>query len=419
MERNWIKRTNEVEGLFKLYIQHLENSKYQEKSIKKIFYAFEILQEYFCLENAEFFNEEMLFSFYEYTEALDIKKYQINSAKRLAYQLYDYQHQWQITKRVKKRRFSNNTPFSNIGSDFENHLIMNGLKESSASRYFGNFSCFSKYLCGNLSLKEIENLEYADVDKYIKYCIKAEYTNSKLKTTVIFLRKFLTYLFDKKILEENLSLYLPKVSKVEKNIKSSLYSKSEIKEILNAVDRDTKLGKRDYAILTILARLGLRSSDIVHLTFDNLDWENDIIVLNQFKTGRAVQLPITIDVGNSLIDYLKHARSNSNSNFIFLRHVPPFESLKSNSIGNIVSGYIDKSPIELKGRKKGSHIMRHSLATNMLNEGVSLKSISEILGHKSINSTKDYTKLDFERLKKCFVEVPKINNTLYEVIYNV
>ena len=418
MERNWMKRTDELKELFKLYIQHLESLHYQDKSIEKFYNAFEILKEYLSLENADFLNESTLYLFYEHCDALDIKQYKINAAKRLAYQLYEYQHHWQITKRIKKRTFSNRNPLLIVGRDFENHLVATGISGGSASRYFGNLSYFAKYLHENLGLKEIVDLEYTHVDNYIKYCIKAGFTNSKLKTTVIFLRKFLVYLFEKKMLEENLSFYLPKVSKVEKNIKSSLYSKSEIKEILNAVDRDTKLGKRDYAILTVLARLGLRSSDIVSLTFDNLDWDNDIIALKQFKTGRSVQLPITNDVGNSLIDYLKFARPESQSNIIFLRHVLPYQALISSSIGTIVSRYIDKSQIEVKGRKKGSHIMRHSLATNMLNEGVSLKSISEILGHKSISSTKDYTELDFERLKKCFVKIPKINSALYEVIYN-
>lgn len=418
MERNWIKRTNELEGLFKMYINHLKSLGFEDHYLKKFVDGFEILHNYLLAEEIELFSNDTLFKFYEYVKTTDIKGYKTDAAMRVAYQLFDYQHQWQITKRVKKRKIMVDNPFSKYGAYFENHLINAGMKENSASRYYGNFNSFAKYLAENTDLKEMECLKYDAVDSYIKYCIEDGYSINKIKTTVIFLRKFLVFLYEHKIINENLSFYLPKVSKVENNIKSSLYSKSEINQILNAIDRETNLGKRDYAILTILAKLGLRSSDIVHLAFDNFDWDNDRIILNQFKTGTTVQLPLTSDLGNALIDYLKHSRPKSESNYIFLRFVKPYEVLNSNSIGTIVSRYIEKSSIETNGRKKGSHIMRHSLATNMLNDGVSLKSISEILGHKSINSTKDYTKLDFERLKKCFVEVPEINKSLYEVIYN-
>jgi integrase/recombinase XerD len=186
----------------------------------------------------------------------------------------------------------------------------------------------------------------------------------------------------------------------------SAYKPEEIEALLGVVDRANDIGKRDYAILLIAARLGLRVSDIRTLTFDNIDWVSNQIRLTQSKTGVEVELPLLEEVGWAIIDYIKNARPKSESHCVFIKHTPPFEHFSENyNFSYMIGKYFHKAEVTIPhGKQHGLHSLRHSLASNMLAVGTPMPIVSEALGHVSTKSTSVYLKIDIPQLKKCALD---------------
>jgi len=160
-----------------------------------------------------------------------------------------------------------------------------------------------------------------------------------------------------------------------------------------------------FVIILLIARLGLRSSDVANLRFSNIDWENEIIRLTQVKTGNPLELPLLQDVGESIIMYLKNVRPKTESDHIFIRQVSPYTDFKPAAVGALVRHHLLKTGIHLEGKKKGSHVLRHSLARRLLEHKIPLPVISEILGHTNTETTMTYLRIDIAELRKCALEV--------------
>ena len=177
------------------------------------------------------------------------------------------------------------------------------------------------------------------------------------------------------------------------------------KKLLDSIDLGNPCGIRDYAIILLIARLGLRSSDVANLRFSNIDWEKEIIRLTQVKTGNPLELPLLEDVGEAIINYLKNARPKTDSDHVFVRQVPPYTNFNPGAVGALVRVHLQKSGIHLEGKKKGSHTLRHSLASRLLEHEIPLPVISEILGHTTTETTMTYLRIDIAELRKCALEV--------------
>jgi integrase len=167
-------------------------------------------------------------------------------------------------------------------------------------------------------------------------------------------------------------------------------------------------------MILLASRLGLRASDIAHLTFGNIDWENSTITLSQFKTGKVIELPLLVDVGESIIDYLKYGRKKSDSQRVFLYTRAPFTPISQAVVAHTIGQIINISGVDTAGRKHGAHTMRHSLASRFLENRESISVISEALGHQSTTTTMSYLRIDVESLRKCTLNVPLIDKSFYE-----
>jgi site-specific recombinase XerD len=132
------------------------------------------------------------------------------------------------------------------------------------------------------------------------------------------------------------------------------------------------------------------------------------------KTKRSITLPLLPEIGNAIIDYLKNGRPLSNDSHCFLQLNSPYKPIEKGSIGNIVNHHLMMSGINCKGRKHGSHALRHSLAGNLLSNKTSIPVISEVLGHKSIETTMSYLRVDLSGLRQCTLDVPMITSTFYD-----
>ena len=234
--------------------------------------------------------------------------------------------------------------------------------------------------------------------------------------TLLDLRGFFNHLYTKEILSVNLGLVIPKDNYVCQSQLPSYYTEAEIDRLLKSIDRGTAVGKRDYAILIIAARLGLRVSDIARLKFENLHWENSSIVLNQYKTGKYQKLPLLPAIGNAILDYIQYGRPQCVEKNIFILAVSPFYPISSRSISTMAHRRFLSAGLNLQGRKHGAHVLRHSLVKELLNSKQILPVITEVLGHKNTESTRHYIRIDTESLRQCSLDVPMVNPLFYQLL---
>lgn len=218
------------------------------------------------------------------------------------------------------------------------------------------------------------------------------------------IRCFLRFLHRYEFISQGLHAYLPKVHDTRERKIPTVFSREEVERLLASVDRGNPCGKRDYAILLIVAKLGLRNSDVCNLKLENFNWESNRIEFTQFKTKQPIILPLFSDIGWAIIEYLKNGRPVTESPYVFIRHNPPFEKLISTYA--ILQKHLALAEIKTyPDRPHGMHVLRHTLACRLLEEQIPIEVISQVLGHMNIASTQDYLHVDINFLRKCALDV--------------
>jgi integrase len=186
------------------------------------------------------------------------------------------------------------------------------------------------------------------------------------------------------------------------------FTKDEVTRLLSVIDRYGHVGKRDYAIMMLAARYGMRAKDIVTIKFDNIDWKEKTLSIVQSKTKVGLKLPLFEDVGWAIIDYIDNARPQGSSNHLFLKHHAPFDPM-SGALYYLVTKYMSKAKISLQPNVRPSiRGFRHGLAREMLNNDIPITSIQEVLGHQRLESTMKYQRINIKQLSLCPLEVPDI-----------
>ena len=218
-------------------------------------------------------------------------------------------------------------------------------------------------------------------------------------------RLFLRYLVHEEKLETDYSTLVPHYSKPY--VIPSVYSIEEIKRIGKSVDTSTIQGKRDYAIILLASRMGLRSGDIVRLKIEDIKGKDEINILQQ-KTGKALHLPLIEEVAEAIDDYLS-VRPSSMAKEIFINVYAPYNPISTGTIRNLVKKYIAAADIDVGNRRKGPHALRSSLASSMVNDDVSYETVRKILGHSSNNAIKHYARIDVEKLRQYCLEPPQVS----------
>jgi site-specific recombinase XerD len=186
----------------------------------------------------------------------------------------------------------------------------------------------------------------------------------------------------------------------------SVWDPADVAEILQAIDRGNPCGKRDYAIILLITRLGLRGVDVKRLRFADLDWTGNRLLVVQAKTGRRVQLPLLKDVGWAIIDYLRHGRPRSECPQVFVRHTAPIGPFSDQDhLHQILAKHARAAHVPLgEQRRHGMHSLRHTLATRLLEAGTPVEQIADILGHQRVASTGAYLKSSLRLLAQCALD---------------
>jgi len=257
-----------------------------------------------------------------------------------------------------------------------------------------------KYLISNkvevsdIGQQEIVGFLSAYIDKSKQY----------IQTLIVALKRFAAFAYDTGLIATDVTKCIPQVAKISSQRIPTVWDDCDIDKLLASVDRGNPLGKRDYAILLLAAKLGLRKSDIVKLEFKDINWEEKRIEIIQSKTQKQLSVPLPDDVGWAIIEYIKQSRPKSDFPQIFLRHVPPIKPFNNAcGLGGIISRYRTIAGIYVgeKGSRKGMHSLRHTFATRLLREKVPLETIAELLGHVGMSSINVYLSVETEALRQC------------------
>lgn len=280
------------------------------------------------------------------------------------------------------------------------------LKESTLKIRRRELSRFVEYLNKNKIVK-MENISENIIVDYIS---RAE----NVRSMYWVLKPFLTYIHSNGFTERDFTYTLNKLGKKFRQKRlSSFYIPDEIKILENSISRASSQGKRDYAILMLCSRLGLRISDVANLEFSNIDWESNTINIIQYKTGNPLSLPLLPEVGNAIIDYLMYGRKESNCPKVFIGFRPPYTGMTADGIHSVIGNIFRKSGIQYNGRHHGAHSLRFSLAQRMLDRSISIPVIKNTLGHSEFDTTMTYLRIDLNHMKQCVLDVPEIPDNFY------
>ena len=242
----------------------------------------------------------------------------------------------------------------------------------------------------------VSNLRALDVTAFVQRHAH-RHGPAEARNLLAAIRSFLRYLHYRSLVDRDLSLVVPKVARWSFSTGPKHLAPAQVRQVLHHCDRSTSVGRRDYAILLLLARLGLRAGEVVRLNLEDIDWENARITVCG-KGGKWAQLPLPADVARAFARYLRHDRPRCASRRVFLRSKAPIGGFPSGrAISSIVKGALAKAGVV--SARKGAHLLRHSLAMDMLRRGASFDEIGEVLRHKCSKSTAIYAKIDLQSLR--------------------
>ena len=403
--------TKNIENIMAGLLQKLKNDGYSKEVISNTTWIINHFKKY-CTEKhittvtipimAEFLREKYDIDYYNPSSSMQ------TVLRRPILILYEFYLTGTFCKTHQKER-TINTPkqFKDFYLKFRDFINSKNIIINSKKRKLWVMSEFLMYL-NNVGIHDITTIEVGTAHTYVNTLDK--YARATKRVIVTVLRETLEWLHSEKLISFTGRQAFPIVRKSPDTQILSYFSKEEIQKLLNSVHLDCTHGKRDFAILSILVYLGLRVSDVANLKFNNLDWNNNTINIIQLKTNSLVTLPFLDDIKIPLIDYLKNERhpKSSDEDYVFISTYAPFNKLVTSSFQRIVNKHMDKAEIDYATRHHGPHALRHSLATNLMDNNVPISAISSVLGHASTRSTEIYLTVDERNLKNLSLEVPSV-----------
>lgn len=288
------------------------------------------------------------------------------------------------------------TPIEKVVQAFESYIRNErALSEAAVVNYVPFVRKFLADRFGNGPVR-LSHLRAGDVVRFTRrQAPRLHLKRAKLLTTA--LRSFLHYARYRGDITLDLAAAVPAVANWSMTSIPRAIPADAVRQLLVSINRRTATGRRDYAILLLLARLGLRAGEVVRLEVDDIDWNAGSLRV-QGKGGQHSHLPLPADVGAAIASYLQHGRPQSSNRRVFLRaRAPLCGFLSQSAIGSLVRHSLARA--DLKAPTKGAHQFRHALATEMLRHGASLAEIGEVLRHRSPQTTEIYTKIDLEALR--------------------
>jgi site-specific recombinase XerD len=320
---------------------------------------------------------------------------------RVIRMLGDFQlHGSVLHRNFKHQEILHNQHFIEVISNFKQYCLDKEYSTLTIGHYTKQSERFLDY-CDSHGFTSCTEISLPLIDNYIKTL--AGYAYKTVEQHLCSLRSFFKCLYLNSMTDADYSLKTPMVQSRKQTRIPSIWPVDDLKKLISAIDRGSPIGKRDYAIILLACRLGLRVSDIKKLTFDNFHWNDNQLVFVQSKTRTTISQPLVKDVGWAVIDYLKYGRPKVNTDCVFVRHVAPFIPFSEGyNLQKIIVKYMRLAHIPISSeRRVGMHSLRHTLASLLLENNTPLPIISDVLGHVDADSTAVYLKVDIKKLKEC------------------
>lgn len=288
-----------------------------------------------------------------------------------------------------------NDSFGSLLRDYEQFLrLERGLMPVTIHECVRVARCFLKqrFSTGQIQLRQLRAGDAAD----FILSVSPGYGRRYLQTMASRLRGFFRFLVQRGYITAPLADTVPTVAVRQLSDLPRYLETRDVEKVLGSCDRRTSIGKRDYAILLLLARLGLRAHEVARLCLEDIDWRAGEVCVRG-KGHRLDRLPLPKDVGEAIASYLKIRRGSATTRRVFLRSKAPYEGLIAETVGSVVHRALKR--VQLHPPHRGAHLLRHSLATRMLQSGVPMAEIGQVLRHKLAQTTAIYAKVDLNALR--------------------
>ena len=392
----------------------LKEQKYAEYTIYRYQLCYERLLEFMKQRGEQFYHSGIGIEYIQEKFGITIEGLfgthppELRETIRALQVLWDYSEYGTVVikLRPKHKPFESPDGFKSALGAFEADYIKRGLAEHT---HITRMHVIKKFIIfiNDAKVTSPEQINANHIQKFISSYSAC--STRYIATLVSVLKIFLGLLFTEELVTADLRSCLPHVRVMRQAFVPSSWKVEDVQKMLDSIDRNNPEGKRDYAIVLLVTRLGLRVSDIRNLRLGNLNWTRKNITITMFKTKRPLKLPLLDDVGWSLIDYLKNGRPESKSDCVFIRHKAPYTGFSdSNTLHRLLSRRMNRAGISMKGQKHGLHSLRSTLARQMLENGTPLPVISETLGHVSVQTTSIYLKIDLNGLKNCVIDPEEV-----------
>lgn len=289
-------------------------------------------------------------------------------------------------------------PFADMVPGFFGYLVdERGLRPASVLGYRHHLDRFEAYL-QRIGIRNLGELSPALLSAFIVERSAAGLAKSTVRDSAGALRVFLRYAHREGVVATDLSgvvewPQLYRLSSIPRSI-----SWEDVNRVLAAVDRRTEAGRRDYAILLLLVTYGLRGREVAALTLDDIDWKRERLAVPERKAGHSTAFPLSVVVGEALLDYLRHGRPPSEDRHVFFRAVAPRRPVGAAAVSSLARHYLLKAGVEVP--RPGSHTLRHSAVQRLVDANFDLKTIGDFIGHRSARSTEVYAKVAVEALRQ-------------------
>lgn len=267
--------------------------------------------------------------------------------------------------------------------------------------YFANRFLFS------ICITEFPDWSSVTVDRISEFVLQdaAKRRGNGPQGPAVAIRSLLRFLVAEGVVRSGLELALPRIKRWAHISLPRPISDTERSQILTAAADGTAIGQRNYAILLLLSRLGLRAKEVMRLHLNDLDWRHGTILIRAGKTHCERLLPLDKEIGEALLEYLRQGRPATDHREIFLTHSAPYQPLRAvSAITNIVKRTVARTSLQLGSA--GAHMFRHAVATDLVCRGASFKQVADLLGHQSLQTTTIYAKLDLNSLQQVALPWP-------------
>lgn len=322
--------------------------------------------------------------------------------------IFDYQKHGRIRRRMTEdfvqscKISQKNDAFIPFLTDYQKYLASLDLAQNTI---YLHLIVANKLLLG-LKIKHLNQLQSISVTDIDRFLINCNFVKAKsASTTVYSIRHFIRFLYLHEDIPNDFSEIIYVKQELQGRSLPIVWSDVEIMKLLKACDRENATGMRDYAIILLALRTGLRAVDIINLKLDNLDWKNSKIILVQQKTKEPLEVPLTKDVGWAIIHYLRSGRPKSDNPYVFLRHHPPFEKISSSTaLNGMLKSRITAAHLQFDS-PHAMHSFRHTFATHLMNNKTPIPIICSLLGHTNVKSTDNYLRADIQNLRQCSLKL--------------